>query len=282
MGAGLVCAITDYDTLTVDVYTGVRSFDHPFEFAPQADRDVVSELFNISYYRYWSKYLVTDVDFGYRNFHQIYVSKYSSADNNRNYTYLLSPQIVWFMTDRLTIRQSFEIQANYITYDFEKKLLSSRNRIFRRGDTKSTIEVELSSKTGLRLEYGYRYEDYGQLLYDKEWQQLTSWDRRTHLAYIGFEYRIIPRLMLLPGYSVDYKREWDHSEKTDVSEETVNIQKIREMKDRQDQRIVSIQIDYNFSEIEKFSFKAGRRIIDGWRRGHIRDDNFTISLMRLF
>ncbi|MCP4632943.1 MAG: hypothetical protein GY855_08445 [candidate division Zixibacteria bacterium] len=282
IGGGFVCAVTGYDTVTLDIYTGVRAFDHPYELAPQADRDVVSELINLSYYRFWSKYLVTDINFGYRNFHQIYVSRYSSADNNRNYTYLLSPQIIWYLTDRLTIRHFFEIQANYITYDFEKKLLSSRNRIFRRGDSKSTVNLEISSKTAIKLEYGYRYEDYGQLLFDKEWQQLTSWDRRTHLGFIGFEYNIFSRLMLSPGYSYDYRREWEHTEKTDVSDETVIIQKIRKMKDRQDQRIVSLHIEYRFSELEKFSFNAGRRIINGWRRGHIRDDNFTISLMRIF
>ncbi|MBD3169218.1 MAG: hypothetical protein GF307_07020 [candidate division Zixibacteria bacterium] len=282
LGCILTFDITDRDSLSADASVGVRSFYHPDEFALIADRDVSSEIFNLTYSRIWSKYLRSNVRFGYRSFDQIYLSRLSSADNNSNYTYLLAPGIVWSVSEKLSVYQNFEIQANYITYDYEKRLLNSRNRIFRRGDSRSRMEYRFSENLIMDIEYGYRYEDYGQLVWDEQWQQLTSWDRRTHFGNITFDYLFFGRFRVLPGYSFDYKREWEHTEETDPTDDEAPIEKARVMKDRQDQRIISLQFEYIFSELERFTFAASRRIIDGWRRGHIRDDKFTVSLSRSF
>ncbi len=282
LGGGINIALTNYDTLTADAAKGTRSFYHPDQYAPFADRDVVSEVFNLNYLRIWSRYLSSGVRFGYRNFSQYYLSEFRSADNNRNYTYLLSPAISWYISERITINQHFEIQANYITYEFEKRLVSSRNRIFRRGDSRSRVSFVLSDKLTTRLEFGYRYEDYGQLLWDVQWQQLTSWDRRTYRGYAGFDYYIVPQLRLTPGYSFNYKREWEHSEVQEITDDGIAPQKLRTLKERQDQRKITFEVEYTFSENDKFTFSAARRIINGWRRGHVRDDNFTVSLTRSF
>lgn len=282
LGGGINMSLTDDDSLNMDASTGVRSFYHPDDFAELSDRDVVSEMVNISYIHIWSRYLTSGVDFGYRNFHQIYISKYRSADNNKNYTYLLSPEIIWTVSDRLTITQDFEIQANYITYDFEKRLLNSRNRIFRRGDSRTGMVYGFSGRLKFRFEYGYRYEDYGQLIWDEQWQQHTSWDRRTHLGYAGLDYYPVSHLRITPGYGFDYKREWEHSEIQQVSDEGLDTEKQRTMRDRQDQRMITLEIEYIFSELERFTFTAARRNVRGWRRGHFHDDNFTVSLTRTF
>jgi len=54
------------------------------------------------------------------------------------------------------------------------------------------------------------------------------------------------------------------------------------MVDRQDQRMITLELEYKFTQSEQLSFTAGRRLIEGWRRGHVRNENFTISLRRMF
>ncbi len=281
-GSSVTVLITESDTVASEYFAAVRSFYHPNEFAPNLDRDVVSQLWNLRYSRIWSEYLNSSIQFSYRNYHQVYIYGERSADNNRNYTYLLAPKISWYISPRLIVSQAFEIQANYITYDYERAILSSRNRIFRRGDNRSRITFITGRNLTVNLEYGYRYEDYGQLVYQEQWQQLTSWDRRTHLGFIGFDYYPVSHVRVSPGYSFDYKREWDHSEEIEVIENDTTYTKVRTMVDRQDQRTILLEVEYKFSETEQLLFGISNRIINGWRRGHIRDENFTISLMKFF
>jgi len=281
-GGGFNFEFGPQDTILIDYSMAVRSFYHPKEYAHQSDRDVQSRVLNIIYSRGWSRYLGSSVRFGFRDFHQIYTYEEKSADNNRNYTYLLAPELKWFLSERLTISQHFEIQANYITYDYEKQLLKSRNRLFRRGDSKSGILYVFSRKLTARLEYGYRYEDYGQLVFNEQWQQLKSWDRRGNTGFAGFDYYPVAQLRITPGYSFEYKREWDHSETVAVVASDTNYVKLREMVDRQDQRMITLELEYKFTQSEQLSFTAGRRLIEGWRRGHVRNENFTISLRRMF
>ncbi|GEM_PF-5841660 len=282
LGGGFSIALTNHDSVSTDFFTSVRSFYHPAQYSHQNDRDVESEILNMNYLRIWSKYLMTRTHFNYRNFHQIYIYKEASADNNRNYTYLFAPEIIWIVSNWITVNQYFEIQANYITYDYEKNILSSRNRIFRRSYSRTEMAISVSDNLKTHIEYGYRYEDYGQLIFDEQWKQLTSWDRRNNLGGVGFDYYPSKQLKISPEYSFEYKREWTHSEEESITSADTTFTKLRVLSDRQDQRIISLELNYEFAELQNLTFLIQRRIINGWRRGHIRDDIFTVSLRRFF
>ena len=220
LGARLSMKITSKDSVYVNASIGVTSFYTPQTSRYFSDRDIMTKLAKIEHLHIFNPYLKLRTDLGFNNFHQIYLSEWLSANNSYNETYILSPLVLIQPSPKWKIEQRYSIQANYITYDFEKETESSRNKILRRGSSSTRINFLFSPGLDFDLGYTYRYEDYGQLLWRDQWVARRSWERRTHRVDFGFSYQIGKKLYIIPKYDYEIKKEWDHTlGKRDLSHE---------------------------------------------------------------
>lgn len=210
VGTRLSLKISSKDSLYLNGSVGVTSFYTPQVSASFSDRDIMTKLAKVEHLHVFSPFLSLRTELGFNNFHQIYLSEKLSANNNYNETYILSPRLFVRPCDRLRIEQNYSIQANYISYDFEKETESSRNKILRRGSSSTRVFYSYSPRLDFDVGYTYRYEDYGQLLWRDQWVARRAWERKTHRINLGLSYQIGKRLYVLPKYDYEIRKEWDH------------------------------------------------------------------------
>jgi hypothetical protein len=209
-GARLSLSITAKDSLYMNGSIGVTSFYTPKASGSFSDRDIMTKLAKLEHLHIFGPFLSLRTELAFNNFHQIYLSERLSANNNYNETYILAPRILIRPNPKLKIEQGYSIQANYISYDFEKETESSRNKILRRASSSTRIFYSYNPRLDFDMGYAYRYEDYGQLLWRDQWVARRAWERKTHRINLGLSYQIGKKLYLSPKYDYEIKKEWDH------------------------------------------------------------------------
>ncbi len=250
--------ISPDDSASFDGIIGVTSY-YGLHGGSIYDRDLKTQIGNIRYKHLFNKYFTGEVVFGYSSFYQIYTSRYNSANNNQNETYILRSTFNWDLTSGIEINQSYEIRANYIIYDYVPNPIETPSRIFRRGSSETGLNLRLSDKFSLMPGYTYRYEDYGKLIWDENnWQQATGWDRRYHSLSVKISYYPFRNFGIEPECSWESKKEYDH--KLDDSGPTFergNI--VREERLDELKKIAAINITWNFSQSERLNLSYSRR-----------------------
>jgi hypothetical protein len=227
------------DSLAGDAVFGVTSYSNPD--SNLFDRDQKTIVLNGRYEHVFSHYFAIGVSGGVNSFHQIYISSAQSGNNGRNDTYILTPFARWLPWQRLTVKQLFDIQANYITFDFDRKQLATKNRIFRRATTQTELNLELSRRLTWRQIMMYRYEDYGQLIWSDGWQQAVSWDRRKGGLETRITYNPTATLRFSPVFAWEKTGDYSHTVVADAA--TQEPQEIRYLSDEQ----VKVQYGFEFS-----------------------------------
>lgn len=210
IGARLSLRITSKDSLYLNGSVGVTSFYTPQASASFSNRDIMTKLAKLEHLHIFSPFLRLRTELGFNNFHQIYLSEQLSANNNYNETYILSPRLLIRPNPKLKIDQVYVIQANYISYDFEKETESTRNKILRRASSSTRIFYSHNPRLYFDMGYAYRYEDYGQLLWRDQWVSRRAWERKTHRVNLGLSYQIGKKLHISPKYNYEIRKEWDH------------------------------------------------------------------------
>jgi hypothetical protein len=267
-------SIGNADTAAFDCFAGVTSYYNLHGRA--IERDLRTEIFNSRYKHIFNRFFWGELKGVFSNFHQIYISSVYSASNNRNETYLLGSTFGWLLANDLNLTQVFEIQANYIAYDYDRQTVNTRNRIFRRESMATKIEWRLNHRLTLTPAYMYRYEDYGKLFWvENNWQQATGWDRRYHRIDMKIGYRIFGKLYFEPTYAWELKREFDHSYVgTDSTAAKGKI--VRQLKSRDLRQTTALAINWGFNDAEFISASYNRRI---WKvTGRKKDINEFINV----
>ncbi len=202
--------IASKDSVGFDCLFGVTSF-YGLHGPTINERDQRTMIMNLRYKRIFNRQFWGEMRTGYSLFHQLYINSISSANNNRNETYLLGSRFGWTILQPVRLIQDFEIQANYISYDYDRLTINTRNRIFRRASWNTGIEVRCSSSLTIRPGYLYRYEDYGKLFWvENNWQQATGWDRRYHRIEAKMEYSPAAWLKIEPQYIWESKNDYNY------------------------------------------------------------------------
>jgi hypothetical protein len=269
--------ISQNDSLSSDLLFGVTSYTNPNIGSNREDRDQKTFLFNGRYSHIFNPLFTAGLTGGVNSFHQIYVSGIQSANNNQNNTYILSPFANWKLFDPLTLLQSFEIQANYITFDFDRSSKSpTRNRIFRRATSRTDFRVVISDRLAWEQSYLYRYEDYGQLFWNDGWQQALSWDRRRN----GLESRLIYSpdqiLKVTPFFSWEKTNSYNHDVKSGLAPETIT--ELRYLADEQVKMLFEVELVFNWNHVRRTRFDFSHRVRTFMQRPKEINDYATISM----
>jgi hypothetical protein len=247
------------DTMAFDYISGVTSY-YGLHGSAANERDLKTEIFNGRYKHIFNNFFWGELKGVYSNFHQIYVRAVNSASNNQNETYLLGSTFGWILADNLNLNQLFEIQANYIAYDYDRLPINTRNRIFRRGSSSTKVDWRMNSRLTITPAYLYRYEDYGKLIWaENNWQQATGWDRRYHRIDMKVGYKVTGKLYIEPTYTWELKREFDHSY-VGADSTTIKGNIVRQLKSRDLRQTTAVAINWGFNDTEYISASYNRRI----------------------
>ncbi len=272
--------LSSKDSVSADMFFGVTSYSNPNSEANNFDRDQKSIVVNGRFNHVFSKYFNAGLTGGGNSFHQIYVSGAESANNNRNDTYSLTPYFLWRPYDKFFLNQSFDIQANYITFDFDRKTIGTRNRIFRRATTTTEMTVLISDNLTWVQSYAYRYEDYGQLIWSDGWQQAVGWDRRRHSIDTKFDYSPNKIFRIIPYFEWEKTGDYDHTAviKPDIKTPI----EIRNLSEQQVKQIFEIKLLFKWHENSSLSADFIHRIRTFKNRPHEITDYVTLSMEYLF
>lgn len=268
------------DSLTADIIFGVTSYITPNPNPNRQDRDQKTVLVNGRFLHYFSRFFSAGVSGGANSFHQIYVSGGQSGNNNRNDTYILTPLANWRPLDRMLLSQSFEIQANYITFDYDRKKLATKNRIFRRATARTDVRYTFSEHLMWQQGFLYRYEDYGQLIWDDGWQQAVSWDRRRSGLETRLTYSPGKVLEITPSFSWEKTDDYGHGVKANA--ESQGLEEIRFLSDEQVKLLFRIEMVLNWSKGRLLRADFSHRTRKFMALSTERTDYATVSLEHQF
>jgi hypothetical protein len=276
LGGNLSIRIRQSDSLYLTASVGVTSFYAQDVSGRFDDRDILNLIAWGEYAHIFSPIFSLRMEGGFRNFHRIYVSGRRSANNNHNQTYVLSPTLIWRPHPSFHLVQNYNIQANYIYYDYEKSTESTRNRLFRRASSGTRMVYRIFPRVSLAFGYTYGYEDYGQLIWKDQWVRKPSWERRTHTVNFSMEYQPIRKVVFSPEYTYQRRKTWDHFA------EPLTFKEQRALRDEFDRNLISLSCKYFIDDRNYISLSAARRVQESTLSPEETYDYATASVSRIF
>lgn len=267
-------SLTSSDTIYGDCIVGVTSY-YGLHGPAANERDMQTQIYTGRYRHIFNRYFWGEIKGVFSNFHQIYIRSVNSASNNQNKTYLVNSTFGWKIFDNLDLNQSYEIQANYISYDFDRQTINTRNQIFRRGTSNSRLEWRLCRNFTFIPGYMYRYEDYGKLYWkENNWQQATGWDRRYHRIELKADYRFLRVFYLEPNHIWELRKEYNHS--------YVDGSVVRQRKNRDLKMTTGLTLTWNLANSGNITISYNRR---DWQSSNVANsisEFINVSVRYLF
>jgi hypothetical protein len=280
-GGEVKAEITREDSMYFTTSVGVTSFYAPPLSGQFNDRDVLTILAWGEYLHIFNSYFNLRTEGGFRNFNQLYVSNRLSSNNNHNQTYLFSPTVTWRPNRKLNFKQNYNIQANYIYYDYEKAS-ETKNKLFRRASSTSEVLYQYNQRIIFSFGYIYKYEDYGQLIWKDQWVQKPSWDRRTNTLNLSIDYQPIKGVSFSPKCTYEKGKSWDHvAEEIGESEGKQGKEK-RILTDKFYRNVLSFSLKYYVDKDDYLCFSATHRLQNGRQSKQETSDYATVSVAKVF
>ncbi len=274
LNARIVLNYSEPDTLEVSGQVGVTSYFAPSTSAYFSDRDRSIKVAATRIVHRFNEFFTGTLDGSYRGFHTIYISGELSANNNINNVYIINPALIWRPYPGIRIQQNYQMHANYIYYQYEKDAVSQRNTLYRRANVVNNLTVSISPRTDLIFEYSYRYEDFGRLVWEDQWKQQVSWDRRTHRPRFGVEYRPWTGFRFYPYASYEIQSSYDHLfDANDVLGQ-------RSKSDELSRKLIGFELQWTLSMNSYIECKLERRVQEYQSQQSQDYDFFTINVKR--
>jgi hypothetical protein len=265
----------DRDSLELSGQIGVTSYFAPTTSAYFSDRDRSIKVAALRVVHQFSEFLTAGLDGSYRGFHTVYISGELSANNNINNVYIVNPMLVWRPFAAVRLQQNYQMHANYTYYQYEKDAVSLRNTLYRRANFVNNLSISLSPRTDLIIEYSYRYEDFGRLLWEDQWKQQVSWDRRTHRPRFGVDFHPWKGFRFYPYASYEIQSSYDHLFDADA------VLGRRAKSDELSRKLIGFELLWTLSLNSYVECKLERRVQEYQRQRSQDYDFFTISVKRI-
>ncbi len=264
-----------HDSLELSGQMGVTSYFAPTTSAYFSDRDRSIKVAALHAVREFSEFFTAGIDGSYRRFHTVYISGELSANNNINNVYIVNPMLVWRPFPGVRLQQNYQMHANYTYYQYEKDAVSLRNTLYRRANLVNNLSISISPRTDLILEYSYRYEDFGRLLWEDQWKQQVSWDRRTHRPRFGVEFRPWTGFRFYPYTSYEIQSSYDHLFDAE------DVLGRRAKSDELSRKLIGFELLWTLSLNSFVECKLERRVQEYQRQRSQDYDFFTINVKRI-
>ncbi len=157
----------------------------------------------------FSPFLKLELQANVNLYHLVYIFGERSADNNWNRIFRLKPSIDFTPGDRFGFKQSFEVLANYVDYDFEDPNVLTKSFVFRKFAMDDSLRWRIGRKTTLLFDYKLQLEENGQLSWE-QWVERVLVTRRSHWMRAFWRYTLNKTFILSPGFTFYQRDEWRH------------------------------------------------------------------------
>ena len=158
----------------------------------------------------FSPFLKLELNASVNLYHLVYIFGERSADNNWNRIFSLNPRLEFTPNKNFRLKQSFEVLANYVDYDFEDQSVLTKSFVFRKFAVEDSVLWRVSLKSMISVGYRLELEENGQLSWD-DWTERVLITRRSQWFRVLWNYSILQKFTLAPGFSVYSRNEWRHN-----------------------------------------------------------------------
>ncbi len=182
-------------------------FNTPDTLVNHDDRDEQRFIWDVSLKWQHSPYFTLTLS-GYAYwFHQVYIHRSRSANNNWNRIYRLRALMQHWPAPEVRHTIKAEILANYTVYDFDEILPVFKSYIFRKFIVADSLTWQFQSATGLQVYYRLELEDNG-TFFKQLFAQQVSQQVVLHFISVLVDYRTPLGVHLGVGGNIYRRDEW--------------------------------------------------------------------------
>ena len=142
-------------------------------------------------------------------YHTVYIFGERSADNNWNRIFRLRTDMDYRPSTRLSFKQSFEVLANYIDYDFDQSGSTVKSFVFRKFAADDSLRFSFTKRMTGYVDYRLQLDEHGRLFWER-WAEQVLMTRVSHWLRISLKYSVGPKTWVAPGYTLYRRDEWRH------------------------------------------------------------------------
>lgn len=157
--------------------------------------------------------LALEIQTGVNLYHLVYVFGERSADNNWNRIFRLAPSVDYNPSAWFRLKQTFEVLANYVDYDFEDQNVLTKSFVFRKFAMDDSLRWSFSRRSSVTLDYRLQLEENGQLSWE-DWTERLLVTRQSHWSRLLLNHSATTQFGVSTGYGFYLRDEWRH--KTDA------------------------------------------------------------------
>ncbi|MEX0680075.1 MAG: hypothetical protein WD097_01720 [Balneolales bacterium] len=263
-------SLSDRNELILQAQSGILRYDTPE--INLDDRDELNYLVLITDRHEFSPYFDLTVRAGGEATHYVYLSTTRSIENNWRRIIRLSPEINWQPHNRIQLRQSFQVRANYTIEDFQLEGRPKNDQSSREYAVQSNVDIVLAQNWQLEIN-GSRSELRIGRLYWNTFQEtptdtLITYNTELMIVHqtaqhrIGIGGRYYLRRDYLPQTTLRTEVTNEEGGQVPVSRTAPGVQYTRQMGP-------SVDIDLNF-------LSGNHLVISGWlQRQSVRRRLYT-------
>ncbi len=183
-------------------------YDTPDSVNNNDDRDEQRFVVHLNYTHRFSPLLEMRWQAYTYLYHQIYIFREQSANNNWNRVFRLNPQVI-YKYNNTTNTLSTSVQANYTVYDFDPKSEQIRSYIFRKYTISDSLITPFYKKLNIGIHSRLELEEKGSFFKD-EFAQNKIQSHRSQFLNIFLYHEKIFQMRVTAGYSLYARQEWRH------------------------------------------------------------------------
>ena len=154
--------LTGSDSVEFSGTTSILRYDTPSTLNTD-ERDELRDLLGLTYMHRFAPYFSARTLFEINLNHLVYLSSERSADNTWNRIFRISPRFEYTPSQRFSTFNTFEVLANYTSYDFEYVSASVRSYAFRQFAFIDSTEIGITSRFSLGWYHYLRFYERGEL-----------------------------------------------------------------------------------------------------------------------
>ncbi len=206
--ANIRTRLTANQSLSLSLAYVKLQYDTPDSIVNNDDRDEQRFVANLKYAWQISPVLRLEfLTYAYL-YHQIYIYRERSSNNNWNRIFKLNPRIL-YRVGRLSNRLSSEVIANYTVYDFDQLFNEPRSFVFRKYTFSDSMLVRYYARQFVGSYIRIELEDKG-TFYSREFKQqvLQSYQSEFYTFFLRNSHFFYFQLDV--GFTYYRRREWRH------------------------------------------------------------------------
>jgi hypothetical protein len=139
--------------------------------------------------------------------HFVYLDRRFSGSNKWTRIFRLMPTLYYQPSRSFGWKQSFEVRAQYVVFDFDELFATRNSYVVREFIVSDSLGLRLSEKTSANLEYRFEIEELGGFVWDRWLEQPRSaW--QNHSLRFSLSYRPAPGFLIAPGLTFFRQERW--------------------------------------------------------------------------